>query len=288
MLINRLLTVAARYCIGCGHTTLIPSSLPRSLRAAYPVNLLSSSCETAAMELKHVVGALEVLAPCSMAEDWDNVGLLVEPSPPHMVRNILLTNDLTDAVVDEVTRLAQAGEKMDLIVSYHPPIFKPLKRIAQRSTKERIIVWAIENRVAVYSPHTASDSVWGGVNDWLVSGCGEGIVKPLTVKELPAKSPHTLLVQGSGVTREKAQEVIGSVVSSSGSLTTTPDGTWNIELPVTTPALTSLVTKLPQALPDCTISVKPTPKVWFLNCILTSFLGLILFHRYCPPVLGDY
>jgi len=33
--------------------------------------------------------------------------------------------------------------------------------------KERIVVKAIENRVAIYSPHTSWDAVQGGVNDWL-------------------------------------------------------------------------------------------------------------------------
>ncbi len=50
------------------------------------------------MELKTVVSRLQKFAPTSTAGSWDNVGLLVEPSPPHTVQKMLLTNDLTQDV----------------------------------------------------------------------------------------------------------------------------------------------------------------------------------------------
>ena len=241
MLFNRLLSATVRYC--------------GSLRTSYSTS--------AGMNLKTVVAKLKQLAPSSLAEDWDNVGLLVEPSSPHLVNNILLTNDLTDAVVEEAKELAHSSERVDLIVSYHPPIFKPLKRLTQNSAKERMIVWALENRVAIYSPHTSCDSVWHGVNDWLVSGCGEGVVTPLKVKELSAQLPHTLVIQGSGMdVKQLAEEVVSRVISGAGSLaTTSQDDTWTLELAVASSGLTGVVAKLPQALPNCSISVKPSPKV---------------------------
>jgi putative NIF3 family GTP cyclohydrolase 1 type 2 len=48
-----------------------------------------------------------------------------------------------------------------------PPIFVPMKRLTQATSKQRIIVRAIERRIAIYSPHTSYDCVTGGVNDWL-------------------------------------------------------------------------------------------------------------------------
>lgn len=79
------------------------------------------------------------------------------------IQKILLTNDLTENVIQEVLE-----KNADMIISYHPPIFEKLKRITQSSWKERLISICIENRIAIYSPHTAWDSVPGGVNDWLV------------------------------------------------------------------------------------------------------------------------
>jgi dinuclear metal center YbgI/SA1388 family protein len=134
------------------------------------------------MELKSVVNKLTQFAPLKLAEKWDNVGLLVEPSQPKTIERIFLTNDLTEKVMEEAIQT-----KASMILSYHPPIFAPLKRLTQASVKERIIVKAIEERIAIYSPHTTYDSVKGGVNDWLASGLGEGkvdIIQPFQEDKL--------------------------------------------------------------------------------------------------------
>ncbi len=66
----------------------------------------------------------------SLAEDWDNVGLLIEPSKSKIVRKIALCNDLTIDVINECVEA-----KTDLIIAYHPPIFRPLKRLTWSSWK---------------------------------------------------------------------------------------------------------------------------------------------------------
>ncbi|XP_040295704.1 NIF3-like protein 1 [Bufo bufo] len=126
------------------------------------------------MDLSSVVSRLDALAPPALAESWDNVGLLVEPSPPHQVRKMLLTNDLTEAVLEEAL-----GAGAELLLSYHPPIFKALKRLTCAHWKERLMVRALENRLAVYSPHTACDALANGVNDWLGRALGPCVSVPL-------------------------------------------------------------------------------------------------------------
>lgn len=127
------------------------------------------------MELSEVVHNLKKYAPLSLAESWDNVGLLVEPSTKsHLIKSILLTNDLTENVMEEAIK-----KKVNMIISYHPPIFVPFKSLTRGSWKQRIILKAIENKIAIYSPHTTFDSVNGGINDWLASGLGTGSVCPL-------------------------------------------------------------------------------------------------------------
>ncbi|KAM9424282.1 NIF3-like protein 1 isoform 2-T2 [Pholidichthys leucotaenia] len=133
------------------------------------------ACSAAVMELKEVLQVLEQLAPLSLAESWDNVGLLVEPSNPRPVRTILLTNDLTDAVMEEAEAVS-----CDLLISYHPPLFRPIKRLVQKDWKQRLAIRAVEAGMAVFSPHTSWDSVKGGVNDWLVGGLGSGHVSVLS------------------------------------------------------------------------------------------------------------
>lgn len=107
---------------------------------------------------------METFAPTSFAEKWDNVGVLVEPSEPVDIKTILLTNDLSEDVLKEAKEI-----KANLIISYHPPIFSGLKQLTTKTWKERIIVGCIENRIAVYSPHTSWDSCPNGVNDWLAN-----------------------------------------------------------------------------------------------------------------------
>ena len=138
-----------------------------------PVSSRSSN-----MELQRVVAELHKMYPPCLAEDWDNVGLLVEPSSDQqqVISHVFLTNDLTEQVMEEIDK---AVPKVGLVIAYHPPIFKPLKTLTRGTTKERIIVKALETRMAIYSPHTAADSVCGGVNDWLAEGLGCGKTKPL-------------------------------------------------------------------------------------------------------------
>ncbi|XP_077407085.1 NIF3-like protein 1 [Vanacampus margaritifer] len=133
-----------------------------------------SSLRPSSMELKDVVKVLEDLAPLSLAEPWDNVGLLVEPSEPRAVQTVLLTNDLTEGVMEEAR-----AQGCDLIISYHPPLFRPIKRLVQKDWKQRLAIRAVEAGIAIFSPHTSWDSVRGGVNDWLIGGLGGGQVSVL-------------------------------------------------------------------------------------------------------------
>ena len=82
------------------------------------------------MELKEVTKHLESFAPASLAGSWDNVGLLIEPSGQKLVKKMILTNDLTEAVMQE-----SLNAQVDMILSYHPPIFRPLKRITSKNWK---------------------------------------------------------------------------------------------------------------------------------------------------------
>lgn len=128
------------------------------------------------VSLTEVVDRLNQISPIHLAEPWDNVGLLVRPSKPSNVRSILITNDLTESVMEEAIE-----KNVNLIISYHPPIFRPLKRLAGGSWKESIITACIESRVALFSPHTALDAVKGGINDWLIESFGElAESKPIT------------------------------------------------------------------------------------------------------------
>jgi dinuclear metal center YbgI/SA1388 family protein len=125
------------------------------------------------MKTEELITAFEIFAPTYLANDWDNVGLLVG-APDWSANKILLTIDLTEAVMQEAIAM-----KVNTIVAYHPPIFEPLQSVTNRTFKERVVLDAISNTIAIYSPHTSLDVAKGGINDWIVDGIGAGDVRAL-------------------------------------------------------------------------------------------------------------
>lgn len=142
------------------------------------------------LPLSSLVSALEALAPLSLAEAWDNVGLLIDPRAAReelSVERVFLTIDASPRVVDEVIR---AGGQC--LVAYHPPLFQAKRRLAFR--RDAAVFQAIRHGVAVYSPHTALDAAPGGVNDWLAEAFGEADVRALFPSELMDPSAELKLV----------------------------------------------------------------------------------------------
>lgn len=117
-------------------------------------------------DIEDALRALEAIAPVRLAADWDNVGLLIRGS--RACRSILCTIDCTTDVVDEAIE-----RDIDLLVSYHPPIFGGLERLDGATPRNRSILRLVRAGVHVYSPHTALDAKRGGVNDWLLAAFGE-------------------------------------------------------------------------------------------------------------------
>lgn len=125
------------------------------------------------------------IAPLEYAEPWDKVGLLVGDSARELRGPIVLAIDLTERVLDEAVAL-QAGA----IVAYHPPIFEPLSRITDSTPRQRVVLRAVESKIAIYSPHTALDAVPGGVTDWLCEGLSASTVEGKIAGDCRALSPH--------------------------------------------------------------------------------------------------
>ncbi|SEQ08362.1 dinuclear metal center protein, YbgI/SA1388 family [Hyunsoonleella jejuensis] len=110
------------------------------------------------MIVQDVINHLETLAPLSYAEDFDNVGLLVGNKNTELT-GVLVTLDTLETVVDEAI-----AENCNLIVSFHPIIFKGLKKLNGKTYVERVVMKAIQHNIAIYSMHTALDNAFNGVN----------------------------------------------------------------------------------------------------------------------------
>ena len=135
------------------------------------------------MKLADLVRTLESIAPLADAEDWDNVGLLAgDPGAP--VTRALLCIDCTPEVVAEA-----AEAKCEAIVSYHPPIFRPLSRITRGSAAFDLV----SRGIALYSPHTALDAAEGGTNDVLADAVGIGLDRVPIRASAPKDAEHKLV-----------------------------------------------------------------------------------------------
>ena len=121
-----------------------------------------------------VVEVLEQLAPLRLAEEWDNVGLLVGDPDAEVSRVMTCLTVTPETVAEAVEGGAQ------LIVTHHPLPFRPLKHVTTASTPGRLLLDLIRHQVAVYSAHTAFDSAQAGINQHLAIGLGLQEIRPLT------------------------------------------------------------------------------------------------------------
>ncbi|TXG35724.1 Nif3-like dinuclear metal center hexameric protein [Seonamhaeicola maritimus] len=118
------------------------------------------------MIVQDVINHLEELAPLAYAEDFDNVGLLVGDKN-QKITGVLVTLDTLESVVDEAI-----AENCNLIVSFHPIIFKGLIKITGKTYVERVVLKAIKHNIAIYAIHTALDNALQGVNDMICNQLG--------------------------------------------------------------------------------------------------------------------
>lgn len=111
------------------------------------------------MTVQTVYEALNRAADFSLAMDFDNPGLLVG-DPNATVTGVLAALDVTDAVISEAV-----ARGANLIVSHHPVIFHPMKRV----TADTLVWRLIRENLSVISAHTNLDIAAGGVNDILAA-----------------------------------------------------------------------------------------------------------------------
>jgi dinuclear metal center YbgI/SA1388 family protein len=152
------------------------------------------------LPLPEVLRALERLAPLRLAESWDNVGLLLPGRRGREISRVALTIDLTRGVVDEVLE-----RSVDLVVAYHPPIFKGLQRLRWEVPMESAVLALVENGVALYSPHSALDAAETGMNHWLATLAGAGKIEPLVPAPEPLVDPVSRAIVGQGRVNHLAQ-----------------------------------------------------------------------------------
>ena len=158
-------------------------------------------------KLKDIISLLELAAPRSLQESYDNSGLQVG-FPDAEIGKVLVCLDVTEEIV------AEAAEKgCSLIVSHHPLIFKALKTVSDATYQQRCVVKALTGGIAIYSAHTSLDNAPGGVNYKIASIIG--------LDNLSFLSPLEGREGGSGV-----QSVSASNASVTPGLSERPSRRW--------------------------------------------------------------
>ncbi|MBR4695779.1 MAG: Nif3-like dinuclear metal center hexameric protein [Selenomonadaceae bacterium] len=127
------------------------------------------------VKCQEIMDIMERIAPRRLAEEWDNPGLLVG-SPSQEIRKILVCLDVSDAVVEKAVRIGA-----DMIVSHHPLIFKPIRKLRTDLPLGRRLQKLLAHDIAVLAAHTNLDIAEGGVNDVLAERIGLESLEPFVV-----------------------------------------------------------------------------------------------------------
>ncbi len=138
--------------------------------------------------VKDIVNSLNMDAPFSLAEPWDNVGLLIG-NPDQKVTSILIGLDPTNSLIDEALVLGA-----NTVITHHPVIFQPLPSINTAHPSGRLLEKALAHKIAIIGCHTNLDSAVDGVSDILGALLGLTGLTPL----LPADERYDV---GTGLGR---------------------------------------------------------------------------------------
>jgi dinuclear metal center YbgI/SA1388 family protein len=118
------------------------------------------------MTLNTLLSSLESFAPLAFQEDYDNSGLLLG-DPGMEVSGALVSLDLTPEIILEAVE-----KKCNLVISHHPFIFQPLKKVTPEHREYEMIRLAILHGVALVAIHTNVDNSLSGLNAFLCRKIG--------------------------------------------------------------------------------------------------------------------
>ncbi len=139
------------------------------------------------MQIKDICSLLEMKAPLSLQESYDNVGLIVGDALATCT-GVLCCLDITLEVIEEAKQ-----KNVNLIIAHHPIVFYPLKQIVSHRFVDSIVMAAVRYDIHLYAIHTNVDNVLNGVSITMANALGLKKVELLLKKD-----HHSLKNIGSG------------------------------------------------------------------------------------------
>ena len=152
-----------------------------------------------------ILKVIDQLAPFRLAESWDNVGLLVGDllSP---VRRLAVALEVTPCLLADLR-----DQKVDLLITHHPPIFQPLRHVTTRTPESAAIHEMVRMGMALIAAHTNLDASPWGTNGALAELFGLQAVAPLYPFP-PRQAPLKLVIY----TPEGAEQAIIEAIARGG------------------------------------------------------------------------
>jgi len=151
------------------------------------------------IKVKDIVEHIHKIANPGLAYDWDNAGFQLGDAEAE-VKKILLTLDVTENAIKKAIK-----ENVDLIISHHPFIFRPIKNITNP-----LYLKLIKNNISVFCAHTNLDVVQKGVNFALAEKLG------LKNLEFISSESGSKLFQIAVYVPENSMEVVAEAVFQAG------------------------------------------------------------------------
>jgi dinuclear metal center YbgI/SA1388 family protein len=175
------------------------------------------------MKISELLIILDGMAPFSLAEEWDNVGLIIGRKDVE-VSKVMVCLDVTAEAVKKA-----AVEKAHVIISHHPVIFDPVRTIT-----DDLILEIIENSISVIAMHTNYDCArlnciladrlgLEGREGIMVTGQGTGFLgikgrfnKPLSPEEVIAHVGKVFDTEKMRITGNPGREIISCGIAGGG------------------------------------------------------------------------
>ena len=143
------------------------------------------------MECRDILQKINEIAPVSYACSWDNVGLLAGRGDK-MVTGVTVALDADDRAVDQAI-----ASGSDLLVTHHPLIFSPMKKITDESLIGRRLIKLLSHDICLISMHTNFDIAPGCMGDLCAQRLGLTGYTPLEVTGENEKGPYGIGVVGT-------------------------------------------------------------------------------------------
>ena len=123
------------------------------------------------MNVYELLNLLEQHFPARFALQDDKYGLEIQTGDPE-ISNILVCYEITEQVIQEAAQL-----KCQLILTYHPFIYFPIKTLNTNDRISRMLAEILKNDISIISLHTRFDTYKYGSNFLFANALGLEIDK---------------------------------------------------------------------------------------------------------------